>query len=135
VEQPSSLSPSKKSVVHPLAPSGKKETIPFELKVGLEDFLKQIGQTAESIIPRKLIIGGDGLSYAMVLQLQNYIQWHKDPFKSFEILEPQLQVWHTKWTDIIRIFQTHWGAHPGRVQILLLWVTARAKLVTPRLRT
>jgi hypothetical protein len=106
--------PVQKSVVHPLAPSGKKETIPSELKVGLDDFLKQIGQTAESYIPRKLIIGGDGLSYAMVLQLQNYLQWHKDPFKSFEILEPQLQVWHTKWTDIIRIFQTHWGRTSGK---------------------
>ncbi|KAJ7691191.1 hypothetical protein B0H17DRAFT_1133962 [Mycena rosella] len=63
---------------------------------------------------RKLIIGGDGLSYAMVLQLQAYLQFHKDPFKSFEILEPQLQVWHTKWTDLIRIFQTHWGRVSGK---------------------
>ncbi|KAJ7321064.1 hypothetical protein DFH08DRAFT_818878 [Mycena albidolilacea] len=93
---------------------GKKDTIPFELKVGLEDFLKQIGQTAEGCVPRKLIIGGDGLSYAMILQFQNYLQWHKDPFKSFEILEPQLQVWHTKWTDIIRIFQTHWACTSGK---------------------
>ncbi|KAJ6468897.1 hypothetical protein C8R45DRAFT_1078905 [Mycena sanguinolenta] len=106
--------PVQKSVVHPLAPSGKKETLPSELKDGLLDFLKQIGQTPENYIPRKLIIGGDGLSYAMVLQLQSYLQWHKDPFKSFEIFEPQLQVWHTKWTDIIRIFQTHWGHTLGK---------------------
>ncbi|KAJ6480404.1 hypothetical protein C8R45DRAFT_1155471 [Mycena sanguinolenta] len=106
--------PVQKSVVHPLAPSGKKETIPSELKDGLIDFLKQIGQTPESYISRKLIIGGDGLSYAMVLQLQSYLQWHKDPFKSFEIFELQLQVWHTKWTDIIRVFQTHWWRTSGK---------------------
>jgi hypothetical protein len=100
--------PVERSVVHVLAPSGKKETIPSELKDGLLDFLQQVGQTAASYIPRKLVIGGDGLSYAMLLQLQSYLQWHKDAFQSFEILEPQLQVWHLKWTDIIRIFQTHW---------------------------
>ncbi|KAJ6631592.1 hypothetical protein B0H10DRAFT_1938439 [Mycena sp. CBHHK59/15] len=62
-----------KSVVHPLAPSGKKKTIPSELKDGLLDFLGQ---------------------------LQAYLQFHKDAFKSFEILEPQLQ--------------THWGRISGK---------------------
>jgi hypothetical protein len=50
----------------------------------------------------------------MLLQLQNFLQYSKDPFKSFEIMEPQLQVWHTKWTDVIRIFQTHWGRTTGK---------------------
>ncbi|KAJ7717441.1 hypothetical protein B0H16DRAFT_1700968 [Mycena metata] len=63
---------------------------------------------------RKLPIGGDGLSYAMLLQLQAYLQFHKDPFQSLEIVEPQLQVWHTKWTDVIRTFQTHWGRTAGK---------------------
>ncbi|KAJ7891465.1 hypothetical protein B0H13DRAFT_1625931 [Mycena leptocephala] len=106
--------PVERSVVHVLAPSGKKETILSELKDGLLDFLQQVGQTAASYIPRQLVIGGDGLSYAMLLQLQSYLQWHKDAFQSFEILEPQLQVWHLKWTDIIRIFQTHWGRTSGK---------------------
>ncbi|KAJ7686992.1 hypothetical protein B0H17DRAFT_1160508 [Mycena rosella] len=113
-----------KCVVHPLATSGKKQTIPSELKDGLLDFLAQVGQLPTDYILRKLIhcpnrcgyvrlgpadatwalnaviIGGDGLSYAMVLQLQAYLQFHKDPFKSFEILEPQLQ--------------THWGRVSGK---------------------
>ncbi|KAJ7079843.1 hypothetical protein C8R44DRAFT_909020 [Mycena epipterygia] len=62
----------------------------------------------------KLPVGGDGLTYAMLQQLQTYLQFHDDAFKSFEIFEPQLQVWHTKWTDIIRIFQTHWGRTSGK---------------------
>ncbi|KAJ7921902.1 hypothetical protein B0H13DRAFT_2318024 [Mycena leptocephala] len=86
-----------------------KLVIPVERSV-----VHQVGQTAASYIPRKLVIGGDGLSYAMLLQLQSYLQWHKDAFQSFEILEPQLQVWHLKWTDIIRIFQTHWGRTSGK---------------------
>ncbi|KAJ7789652.1 hypothetical protein B0H14DRAFT_3573085 [Mycena olivaceomarginata] len=84
--------PLEKSVVHPLSASGKKETIPSELKDGLLDFLAQVGQVPTDYTPRKLIVGGDGLSYAMVHQLQTYLQFHKDPFKSFEILEPQLQL-------------------------------------------
>jgi hypothetical protein len=93
---------------------GKKETIPTELKDGMLDFLEQIGQTPAKFLKRKLPVGGDGLTYAMLLQLQVYLQFHDDPFKSFEIFEPQLQVWHTKWTDIIRIFQTHWGRTSGK---------------------
>ncbi|KAJ7762121.1 hypothetical protein B0H16DRAFT_1311993, partial [Mycena metata] len=102
------------SVVHVLGPSGKKQTIPAELKEGLFDFLAQIGQTRDQYLRRKLPIGGDGLSYAMLLQLQAYLQFHKDPFQSLEIVEPQLQVWHTKWTDVIRVFQTHWGRTSGK---------------------
>ncbi|KAJ7118583.1 hypothetical protein C8R43DRAFT_901373 [Mycena crocata] len=108
------LIPLAKSNLHPLAPSGKKETIPAELKDGMLDFLEQVGQTRSKYLSRKIIVGGDGLTYAMLLQLQAYLQFHKDPFKSFEILEPQLQVWHTKWTDLIRIFQTHWGRTAGK---------------------
>ncbi|KAJ7736360.1 hypothetical protein DFH07DRAFT_966872 [Mycena maculata] len=96
--------PSGQAIVHPLACSGKKETIPTELKDGMCDFLQQIGQTPESFLKRKLPVGGNGLTYAMLLQLQTYLQFHDDAFKSFEILEHQLQVWHTKWTDVNHIF-------------------------------
>ncbi|KAJ6595287.1 hypothetical protein B0H10DRAFT_2232994 [Mycena sp. CBHHK59/15] len=102
------------AIVHPLACSGKKETIPVELRDGMLDFLQQIGQTPEGYLKRKLPVGGDGLTFAMLLQLQIYLQFHNDAFKSFELLEPRLQVWHTKWTDVTRIFQTHWGRIAGK---------------------
>ncbi|KAK7059388.1 hypothetical protein R3P38DRAFT_2496066 [Favolaschia claudopus] len=108
--------PEGKAIVHPLACSGKKQTIPTELKDGMLDFLQQVGQTPENYLRRKLPVGGDGLTYAMLQQLQTYLQFRIDdhPFKSFEIIEPQLQLWHTKWTDVIRIFQTHWGRTTGK---------------------
>lgn len=106
--------PAGPAIVHPLACNGKKETISTELKDGMLDFLQQIGQTPENYLKRKLPVGGDGLTYAMLLQLQIYLQWHDHPFKSLEIMEPQLQVWHTKWTDVIRIFQTHSGRTTGK---------------------
>jgi hypothetical protein len=80
----------------------------------LVDFLQQIGQTPARYLKRKLPVGGDGLTFAMLQQLQVYLQYCDDPFKSFEIVEPQLQLWHTKWTDVIRIFQTHWGRITGK---------------------
>ncbi|KAJ7799418.1 hypothetical protein B0H13DRAFT_2391021 [Mycena leptocephala] len=106
--------PAGPAIVHPLACNGKKETISTELKDGMLDFLQQIGQTPENYLKRKLPVGSDGLTYAMLLQLQIYLQWHDHPFKSLEIMEPQLQVWHTKWTDVIRIFQTHSGRTTGK---------------------
>ncbi|KAJ6573350.1 hypothetical protein B0H10DRAFT_2237105 [Mycena sp. CBHHK59/15] len=73
---------------------GKKETIPVELR---------------DVTSRRR-----WSHFAMLLQLQIYLQFHNDAFKSFELLEPQLQVWHTKWTDVTRIFQTHWGRIAGK---------------------
>jgi hypothetical protein len=42
--------------------------------------------------------------------LKKYLQNHTDAFQSFEILRPILQLWHLMWTDLCRIFETHWGA-------------------------
>lgn len=106
--------PVHQSKVHPLATSGKKETITTELKDALLDFLEQSGQTDLKNLHRRFMIGGDGLTYAQLLQLKAYMQFHDDEFQSFENMEPTLQIWHTKWTDLIRIFQTHWGVTVGK---------------------
>ncbi|KAJ6546634.1 hypothetical protein B0H10DRAFT_1969542 [Mycena sp. CBHHK59/15] len=58
-----------KMLSHPLTSNGKKETIPVELKDGMLDFVGQIGQTSTQFLKRKLPVGGDGLTYAMLLQL------------------------------------------------------------------
>ncbi|KAJ7145966.1 hypothetical protein C8R44DRAFT_826975 [Mycena epipterygia] len=102
------LVPDGQATVYPLASNGRKETIPTELKAGMLNLLEQIGQKPDAYLKRRLPVG------AMLLQLQTYLQFHDDAFKSFEIMEPQLQVWHTKWTDVIRIFQMHWGRVAGK---------------------
>jgi hypothetical protein len=98
------------AVVHPLATSGKNEQITVELKDALVDFLKQIGQTSDDYIRRLILIGGDGLSFEKLNQLKMYLQFHTDPFKSFETVQPVLAAWHTEWTDLSRIFETHWDS-------------------------
>ena len=38
------------------------------------------------------------------------MQFHEDAFESFEVLEPTLAAWHTEWTDLSRIYETHWDS-------------------------
>ncbi|KAF8811788.1 hypothetical protein BYT27DRAFT_7336050 [Phlegmacium glaucopus] len=102
--------PSGPTKVHPLASSGKNETITSELKDGLVDFLSQIGQREGDYIPRLILAGGDGLTYQKMIELKRYLQFHQDPLQSFEVLEPVLSPWHTEWTDLSRIFEAHWDS-------------------------
>ena len=102
--------PAKPTKVHPLASSGKNETITTELKDALFDFLGQMGQHEEQHNNRLTIAGGDGLTFQKMLELQRYLQFHPDHFQSLKILEPALSQWHTEWTDLSRIYETHWGS-------------------------
>lgn len=102
--------PVKPTKVHPLASSGKNETITTELKDALFDFFAQMGQKDGEYLRRKIMAGGDGLTFQKMLEIQRYLQFHSDPFQSLELLEPILSTWHTEWTDISRIFETHWDA-------------------------
>jgi hypothetical protein len=43
------------------------------------------------------------------VQLKNYLQFHDTPYKRLDILQPLLEIWHTKWMDLSRIYKTHWG--------------------------
>ncbi|RDB22252.1 hypothetical protein Hypma_010673 [Hypsizygus marmoreus] len=101
--------PPHKDKVHPLGTSSKVETIPTELKDALLDFFAQMGQVAHDYLRRLLPVGGDGLTYEKLLQLKAFMQFHEDEFESFELLEPILELWHTKWTDLSRIYEMHWG--------------------------
>lgn len=45
-----------------------------------------------------------------MLLLKKYLQNHvESPFQSFELMQPILQIWHTSWTDLSAVFETHWG--------------------------
>ncbi|KAJ3506750.1 hypothetical protein NLJ89_g6695 [Agrocybe chaxingu] len=105
-KQPLKAKPAK---VHPLASSGKNETIMTELKEALGDFLEQSGQTAESFKKRLFPIGGDGLTYEKILQLTEYLQFHTNDVDAMRIVKPLLEWWHTEWTNLSRLFEAHWG--------------------------
>jgi hypothetical protein len=98
-----------KSSIHPLATSAKNETSSTDLRDGLVDFLKQVGQTPEHHHPRIILVGGDGLTFEQLLRLKQLAQFQDPPFKNFEIIQPYLQLWHTEWTDLCRLNVAHFG--------------------------
>lgn len=98
-----------KTVVHPLATSAKNETSSTDLRDGLVDFLEQIGQTPDDHHPRITFVGGDGLTFEQLGNLKRMTQFQDGPFKNFEIIQPYLQLWHTEWTDLSRLFSAHFG--------------------------
>lgn len=98
----------------PLAASGMNETINTELKEALVDFFGQVGQSKDDFLRRLFAVGGDGLTYEKFLLLKEYLQFHENEFESLETLEPVLEWWHMEWTDLNRIFETHWGTPLSR---------------------
>ncbi|KAH9924136.1 hypothetical protein B0H21DRAFT_826787 [Amylocystis lapponica] len=74
------LLPIRPSRVHPLATSGKNETVSTELKDAITDFFAQLSQHPTD--------------YHRGLKL---------------VSEPVLAAWHTGWTDLSRLVETHWG--------------------------
>lgn len=99
--------PVRATKVHPLATSGKNKVVTTELKDTFLDFFAQIGQTWEDHLRQLIMAGGDGLMYEKMLLLKKYLQYHNHEFESFEMLEPELEIWHTEATDLSRIYKTH----------------------------
>ncbi|KAJ3766287.1 hypothetical protein FB446DRAFT_654037 [Lentinula raphanica] len=94
--------------IYPLKTNGYNETITGELFKAVSDFFTQLGQTSESFNPRLILAGGDGLTYERMVQLKNYLQFQDNEFERMEILEPFLEIWHTIWTNLSRIYEAHW---------------------------
>ena len=98
-----------RTIVHPLATSAKNETSSTDLRDGLVDFLEQMGQTPDNHHDRITLVGGDGLTFEQLGNLKHMLQHQDQPFKNFEIVQPYLQLWHTEWTDLCRLFVAHFG--------------------------
>ena len=81
-----------------------------ELLKVLLDFMQELGFSEDSP-PKGLIhVGGDGLNYERMVLLKWYMQFHNTPFQRLEWLEPFLEMWHTFWTDLSRIYEAHWDS-------------------------
>ncbi|KAJ3511541.1 hypothetical protein NMY22_g15614 [Coprinellus aureogranulatus] len=93
--------------VYPLSSSGKSETVTTELKDAMHDFLSQVGQDDGDYINRIIPVQGDGLTFQRLLEVQRYLQFHKDNRESLAITEPVLAFWHTAWTFLSSLFEVH----------------------------
>ncbi|KAF8185692.1 hypothetical protein BJ912DRAFT_1060520 [Pholiota molesta] len=72
------------------------------------------GQTADAFKPRLFPVGGDGLTFEKMVQLKEYLQFEENAFELFETMEPILEWWHTEWTNLSRLFESHWGSSLSR---------------------
>ena len=80
-----------------------------------------MGQRDGDYLQKLILVGGDGLTYEKLVQLQKYMQFHGDEFQSLALLIPLLELWHLEWTNLSRIYETHWGNYlstddPGTLQ-------------------
>lgn len=99
--------PERKARIHPLATSAKNEAVTTELKDAMLDFLEQIGQTPGDYTPRLIPVGGDGLTFEKLVQMKNYLQFQDDKFQRGDLIMPFLETWHTQWTFLSLIYETH----------------------------
>jgi hypothetical protein len=113
--------PIEKSKIHPLATSGKNEANIGDLKDGFVDFLEQLGHQDGDYDNRLWFADGDGMSYKNMLTLKKYLQTHPDAFQRFELIQPVLQVWHTQWTNLSRIYETHLGEPLNNNPATIAW--------------
>jgi hypothetical protein len=108
-----------------LATSDKNEAHISDLKDGLLDFLDQLGHKEGDYDSRLWFGGGDGMSYNNMLILKKYMQTHPDQFQRFELLRPILKVWHTQWTNLTRIIQTHSGGLLSNNPATIRWAAKK----------
>ncbi|KAJ3817574.1 hypothetical protein F5880DRAFT_1492702 [Lentinula raphanica] len=97
------------SKIHCLSTVAKNENVTTELYSTIINFFGQIGQTKDDHVYRISPFGGDGLTYQRLLELKRYVQYNENELLNLRVLEPQLEWWHTMWTDLNRLYETHWG--------------------------
>lgn len=99
--------PNEPNLAFPLPTSTGSETQLLDFVRSIFDFLKSAGQVAERFLKRMLPFGGDGLTFELLLKVQQHRQFHESPFHSLRILNPILQWWHCFWTNDSRIVERH----------------------------
>ncbi|KAI0040471.1 hypothetical protein FA95DRAFT_1502810 [Auriscalpium vulgare] len=97
------------SKIHPLGTNSANEVTVQGVKEAVEDFVDQIGITPERLSGRLTFVSGDGKTFEGLNKVKKYLDGEPDDFESFRFVEPMLELWHTKWTDLSRICRGHWG--------------------------
>lgn len=98
-----------RTTVYPLGTVAKNENVTTEFRDALLDFLEQGGQTPGDSQRRIIPCGGDGLTFERTVQIKMLMRFHDDPVKTFHILDPFLETWHTGATHLNSCYETHWG--------------------------
>ncbi|KAG8923250.1 hypothetical protein FRC01_013003 [Tulasnella sp. 417] len=99
-----------KTEIYPLGTSNAEEATMSRMKDGLVDFATQLGLGDSKLKDRLLIVSRDGLTFNNIVQLKSYMETSEDnDYHALKWVLPQLETWHTEWTDLGCIFSVHWG--------------------------
>ncbi|ETW77008.1 hypothetical protein HETIRDRAFT_421218 [Heterobasidion irregulare TC 32-1] len=79
------------------------------MTAALSNFLGQLGITEETYGRKLLFFTGDGKTFEGINKVKKLLSAQEGDFRSFQFVHAVLEIWHTKWTNLIRIFQCHWG--------------------------
>ncbi|TFY74976.1 hypothetical protein EWM64_g9036 [Hericium alpestre] len=121
-----------KTKAYPLPTNDKHESLVTELKEALLDFFEQMGQTRDEFHPILCFVGGDGLTFEKMLQLLELLQFElESDFDRLDWIVPFLELWHTAWMNLSRIFEAHWGDSLGRDPSTLGHSASKIKYKTP----
>ncbi|KAF8187155.1 hypothetical protein BJ912DRAFT_970316 [Pholiota molesta] len=100
----------RRTKIIPLATNSADEMHIQGLKEGVLDFATtQMGINEETLNNTASIWAGDGKTFNMFLLMKKLLSPEESNFSSFRWLQPLLELWHTKWTDLSRVVRTHWG--------------------------
>jgi hypothetical protein len=92
-----------------------------DLKDGFVDFLQQLRYQDGDYDNCLLFVGVDGMSYKNMLTLKKYLQTHPDAVQRFKLMQLILYVWHTQWTNLSCIYETHLGEPLNRNLATIAW--------------
>ena len=106
------INPRRHTVIHPLGTNNENEMTARGLKRAMADFIDQIGITADTVTRDQelLFMTGDGKTFEGMNRVKRYLEHNEESdFDAFRHVMPNLEIWHTKWTDLGRICRGAWG--------------------------
>ena len=78
----------------------------------MADFIDQIGIMEDTVTRDEelLFMTGDGKTFEGMNRVKHYLEDEEvSDFHAFRHIMPNLEIWHTKWTDLGRICRGAWG--------------------------
>ncbi|KAH7921726.1 hypothetical protein BV22DRAFT_1132056 [Leucogyrophana mollusca] len=100
----------RKTKIIPLATNSADEITVQGMREAVLDFLEtQMGFTNENLGNRVIVFSGDGKTFDQLLRLKRLLVMHKGNLQSMWCVALMLELWHTKWTELSRLIQQHWG--------------------------
>ncbi|KDQ19565.1 hypothetical protein BOTBODRAFT_82813, partial [Botryobasidium botryosum FD-172 SS1] len=97
--------------IHPLGTSGSEHARSIERNYALVDFLEtQLKvDTAATKYPTLVPVSGDGMTFEQIHRLKKFLASQSQPRHRLAHIVPVLELWHTKWADLSRIFAEHFN--------------------------